>query len=160
MTSISWSKCYFIIPVLIINITRVSYIFNTVLYFSVSMFYANLNLLIVVLYYTGPSSFWSLKCLSCFKVSKISTTSYRELKLRIWPGVLCCVALKFFVKFITLLKRKVVGDVVMMKYGTIILSMLHKRGTEREKTIKIWAPIYFALKFWNVFILSVKFLLC
>jgi hypothetical protein len=41
--------------------------------------------------------------------------------------------LKVFVKFITLLKRKIVVDVFMMKYGTIILSMLHKRERERER---------------------------
>jgi hypothetical protein len=41
--------------------------------------------------------------------------------------------LKVFEKIITLLKRKIVGDVFMIKYGTIILSMLHKRGRERER---------------------------
>jgi len=43
--------------------------------------------------------------------------------------------LNVFVKFITLLKRMIVRDVLMMKYGTIILSILHKRG--RKRGIKI-----------------------
>jgi hypothetical protein len=47
--------------------------------------------------------------------------------------------LNAFVKFITLAERKIVGDALMMKYGTIILSMLHRRGRgrERERGIKI-----------------------
>jgi hypothetical protein len=40
--------------------------------------------------------------------------------------------LKVVVEVITLLKRKIVGDVLMMKYGTMILSVLHKKERERE----------------------------
>jgi hypothetical protein len=48
------------------------------------------------------------------------------------------------VKVITLLTRNKVGDVLMMKYGTIILSMLQKRGREIER---------FGLKYKTQFIL-------
>jgi len=56
-----------------------------------------------------------------------SITGYRELKLRIYPGVLCYVALKDFRKIYHTDEKKIVGDVLMMKCGVIILSMLHKR---------------------------------
>jgi len=47
--------------------------------------------------------------------------------------VFCAVLfIKVFVNIITLLKRKIVRHVLLMKYGTIILSMILKRVREGE----------------------------